>query len=148
MTGRCNPHLPSQGAELGPAGPYVPQLGDLATDTARKGRVGVVIAVPGEGAARTYHLRPPGGGPAWSAPANGSTLFPIPAQATHATLLPGRDAVYDPRARQGALAVEFHHEDGSVREAVLIVTSAELEQLSLQAGRLLDARESAHGGTT
>ncbi|MEU1861831.1 hypothetical protein [Streptomyces gardneri] len=145
MTGQLLPHLPSQGAELGTAAPFFPRLGDLAADTAREGRVGVVVTLPGEDSATTYHLRPPGGGPAWSAPADGTTLRPVPAQATHATLLPGRDAVYDPRARQGSVPVEIHFEDGSTRECVLVLTSSELERLYAQTSRLLDSHENALG---
>ncbi|WP_411076294.1 hypothetical protein [Streptomyces sp. cmx-4-7] len=148
MTGRLLPHLPSQGAELGTAAPFLPQLGDLAADTARDGRVGVVVALPGEGSATTYHLRPPGGGPAWTAPADGTTLRPVPARATHATLMPGRDAIYDPRARQGSVPVEFHFEDGSTCEATLVLTSVELERLYAQTSRLLDAHENALDGTS
>ncbi|MFD6344729.1 hypothetical protein ACFWF9_08385 [Streptomyces roseolus] len=148
MTGRRSTHLPSQGAELGTAAPFFPQLGDLAADTTRKGQVGVVVALPGEDSATTYHLRPPGGGPAWSAPADGTTLRPVPAQATHATLLPSRDAVYDPRARQGSVPVEFHFEDGSTHEGALVLTSAELERLYAQISRLLTAHENAFGETS
>ncbi|MDV5146768.1 hypothetical protein R1T08_21900 [Streptomyces sp. SBC-4] len=132
MTGRRSPHLPSQGAELGTEAPFVPRLGDLA----------------GEDSATTYHLRPPGGGPAWSAPADGTTLRPVPAQATHATPLPGRDAVYDPRARQGSVPVQIHFEDGSTREGALVLISAELERLYAQTSRLLDEHENALGETS
>ncbi|QGV82675.1 hypothetical protein EIZ62_15225 [Streptomyces ficellus] len=107
-----------------------------------------MVTLPGEDSATTYHLRPPGGGPAWSAPADGTTLRPVPAQATHVTLLPGRDAVYDPRARQGSVPVEIYFEDGSTREGALVLTSAELERLYTQTSRLLDAHENALGGTT
>src|SRR5687768_11239523 len=100
MAGRATPHLPSQGAELGTATPFYPRLGDLAHDTAHDGRIGVVVALPGTGAA-TYHPRPPGGGDEWSAPADGTTLRPVPAQVTHATPA-RRDVVYDHRAQQGA----------------------------------------------
>ncbi|MFJ3786898.1 hypothetical protein [Streptomyces sp. NPDC090093] len=62
----------------------------------REDRIGVVVTLLGESSATTYHLYPAGGGPVWSAPADGKTLCPVPAQATHTTLLPGRDAVYDP----------------------------------------------------
>ncbi|WP_234323092.1 hypothetical protein [Streptomyces bikiniensis] len=148
MTGRRSTHLPSQGSELGTAAPFFPQLGDLAADTAREGRVGVVVTLPGEDSATTYHLRPPGGGPAWSAPADGTTLRPVPAQVTHVTLLPGRDAVYDPRARQGSVPVQFHFEDGSTREGAFVLTSAELERLYAQTSRLLDAHENALGETS
>ncbi|NML54720.1 hypothetical protein HHL19_19060 [Streptomyces sp. R302] len=72
----------------------------------------------------------------------------MPAQATHATLLPGRDAVYDPRARQGSVPVEIHFEDGSTREGALVLTSVELERLYAQTSRLLDAHENVLGGTS
>jgi hypothetical protein len=147
MTGRATPHCPCQGAELGTAAPFSPQLGDLAADATRSGRVGVVVALPGEGAATTYHLRPPGGGPAWSAPADGTTLRPVPARATHATLLPGRDAVYDHRAHQGSVPVEIHFDDGSTADGALILTAAEMERLYAQTDRLLQIRERALGGT-
>lgn len=144
MSGRPTPHLPSQGAELGTTAPFFPQLGDLAADTARNGRVGVVVALPGEGAA-TYHLRPPGGGPAWSAPANASTLEPVPAKPTHATLLV-TDAVYDPHAKQGSVAILVHHEDGGRSEAALILTPADLERLHAQTGRMLGDSERSPDG--
>ncbi|WP_242705317.1 MULTISPECIES: hypothetical protein [Streptomyces] len=144
MSGRPTPHLPSQGAELGTTAPFLPQLGDLAADAARNGRVGVVVALPGEGAA-TYHLRPPGGGPAWSAPADASTLEPVPARPTHATLLV-TDAVYDPRAKQGSVAILVHHEDGGRSEAALILTPADLERLHAQTGRMLGDHERSRGG--
>ncbi|MFE1959033.1 hypothetical protein [Streptomyces sp. NPDC059479] len=148
MTGRVTPHRPDQGAELASAAPFSPQLGDLAADTARSGRVGVVVALPGEGSATTYHLRPPGGGPAWSAPADGTTLQPVPAKATHATLLPGHDAVYDHRARQCSVPLEIHFEDGSTIDGALILTAAEMERLYAQTDRLLKVRERALGGAS
>ncbi|MFG2836934.1 hypothetical protein ACGFZH_20420 [Streptomyces zaomyceticus] len=148
MTGQRLPHLPSQGAELGTAAPFFPRLGDLAADTAREGRIGVVVTLPGEDSATTYHLRPPGGGPAWSAPRDGTTLRPVQAQATHATLLPGPDAVYDPRSRQGSVPVTIHFEDGSSSEGALVLTSAELERLHAQTCHLLDKHETALGGTS
>ncbi|MFF5283040.1 hypothetical protein [Streptomyces sp. NPDC013171] len=107
-----------------------------------------MVTLPGEDSATTYHLRPPGGGPAWSAPADGTTLRPVPAQITHATLMPGRDAVYDPRARQGSVPVEFRFEDGSTYEGTLVLTSVELERLYAQTSRLLDAHENALGGAS
>ncbi|WP_435059979.1 hypothetical protein [Streptomyces sp. bgisy060] len=143
MTGRRTPHLPSKGPELLPAAPFAPRLGDLAADTAHSGRVGVVVALPGEDSATTYHLRPPGGGPTWSAPADGSTLLPVPAQITHATLLASGDADYDPRTGQGSVPVVFHFADGSTSEGALILTSADLERLHSQTGRLLVS----HAGT-
>ncbi|MEV6670594.1 hypothetical protein [Streptomyces sp. NPDC051162] len=144
MSGRPTPHLPSQGAELGTTAPFLPQLGDLAADTAKDGRVGIVVALPGESAA-TYHLRPPGGGPEWSAPADAGTLEPVPSRPTHATLLV-TDAVYDPRAEQGSVAIVVHHEDGGSSEAALILTLAELQRLHAQTGRVLAGHERSHGG--
>ncbi|MFE2556739.1 hypothetical protein ACFXGT_11995 [Streptomyces sp. NPDC059352] len=145
MTGRRTPHLPSEGPELLSAVPFAARLGDLAADTAHGGRVGVVVALPGEDSATTYHLRPPGGGPTWSAPADGSTLLPVPAQITHATLLTGGSAVYDPRTGQGSVPVVFHFADGSTSEGTLILTSADLERLYAQTGRLLVSHEKATG---
>ncbi|WP_329306743.1 hypothetical protein OG322_19625 [Streptomyces sp. NBC_01260] len=107
-----------------------------------------MVALPGEGPATTYHLRPPGGGTQWSAPADGTTLRPVPVKTTHATLSAGRDAVYDPRARQGSVPVEFHFDDGSTLDGALILTSPELERLHSQTSRLLDAHERALGGTS
>ncbi|MCX2178961.1 hypothetical protein KV205_00165 [Streptomyces sp. SKN60] len=72
----------------------------------------------------------------------------MPAQATHTTLLPGRDAVYDPRARQASVPVTIHFEDGSASEGALILTSAELERLYAQTCRLLDQHENALGETS
>ncbi|GAB2583713.1 hypothetical protein GCM10027168_15640 [Streptomyces capparidis] len=146
MTGRPTPHLPSQGPELGTSAPFYPRLGDLAADAAKSGRVGVVVAVPGEGAA-TYHLRPPGGGAAWSAPADGSTLRPVPAKATHVTLL-AQDAVYDHRARQASTPVRVHYEDGDSTDAALILTPADLERLHAQTERVLAQQDRSLGGTS
>ncbi|CAM5505365.1 hypothetical protein [Streptomyces narbonensis] len=145
MTGRRTPHLPSKGPELLPAAPFAPRLGDLAADTTHNGRVGVVVALPGEDSATTYHLRPPGGGPTWSAPADGSTLLPVPAQITHATLPAGGGAVYEPRTGQGSVPVVFHFADGSTSEGALTLTSAELERLHAQIGRLLASHDKASG---
>jgi hypothetical protein len=146
MTGRATPHRLCPEAELGTAAPFTPQLGDLAADVARSGRVGVVVALPGEDSATSYHLRPPGGGSAWSAPADGSTLRPVPARATHATLVAGRDAVYDHRARQGSVPVYIHFDDGSTIDEALILTSVEMERLYAQTDRLLKVRDRVLGG--
>ncbi|MFD8156602.1 hypothetical protein [Streptomyces malaysiensis] len=145
MTGRATPHLPSQGAELGTAAPFYPRLGDLARDTARDGRIGVVVALPRTGTT-TYHLRPPGGGDEWSAPVDGTTLQPVPAQVTHITPAK-RDVVYDHRAQQGALPVIVHYEDGGTSEAVLVLTPGQLELYAYQVGRIIELREKARGGT-
>ncbi|MFI0780118.1 hypothetical protein [Streptomyces sp. NPDC021212] len=102
-----------------------------------------MVALPGEGAA-TYHLKPPGGGCEWAAPADGSTLRPVPAMVTHLTPIK-RDAVYDHRARQGALPVRVHREDGSTSESVLILTPDEVELYHHQFARIIDQREKARG---
>lgn len=141
MTGRATPHLPSQGAELGTAAPFYPRLGDLARDTAHGGAIGVVVALPGVEAA-TFHLRPPGGGTEWTAPADGKSLHPVPVAATHVTPMK-RDATYDTRARQGALPVLVHYEDGGTTEAVLVLTPSEVELFHLQMRRLIDLRAEA-----
>ncbi|WP_240351528.1 hypothetical protein [Streptomyces olivoreticuli] len=140
MTGR--PAQPrSLGAELLAAAPFFPQLGDLAHDTARDGRIGVVVALPGQGAA-TYHLRPPGGGAEWSAPADGTTLRPVPAQATHVTPMK-RDAVYDHHAQQGTVPVQIHYEDGGTSEALLVLTPDQMELYHYQVGRIIGLRGKA-----
>ncbi|MDH2389634.1 hypothetical protein QCN29_12685 [Streptomyces sp. HNM0663] len=141
MTGRATPHLPSQSAELGTAAPFYPRLGDLARDTARNGRIGVVVALPRTGTT-TYHLRPPGGGDEWSAPADGTTLRPVPAQVTHITPAK-RDVFYDHRAQQGAMPVVVHYEDGGTSEAVLVITPDQLELYACQVAWIIKLREEA-----
>ncbi|MFE1770603.1 hypothetical protein [Streptomyces sp. NPDC059008] len=145
MTRRTTSHLPVQDAELGTTPPFHPRLGDLARDTARKGRVGVVVARPGEGVT-TYHLRPPGGGKEWSAPADGTTLKPVPSQVTHVTPH-RRDVVYDHRTQQGALPVRVHFDDGGTSEAVLILSPGHLELYACQVERIIELRK-AHGETS
>ncbi|MFJ6884265.1 hypothetical protein ACIQRC_05440 [Streptomyces californicus] len=71
----------------------------------------------------------------------------MPVRATHATLSAGRDAVYDARARQGSVPIEFHLDDGSTLDGALILTSVELEWLHQQTSRLVDAHRRALGGT-
>ncbi|MFJ6510240.1 hypothetical protein ACIQMO_08350 [Streptomyces sp. NPDC091406] len=71
----------------------------------------------------------------------------MPVRATHATLSAGRDAAYDPRARQGSIPIAFHLDDGSILDGALILTSVELEHLHQQTSRLVDAHERALGGT-
>ncbi|MDT3396656.1 hypothetical protein RKE29_08380 [Streptomyces sp. B1866] len=146
MTGRPTPHIPSQGHGLSTATPFRPRLGDLAADSPKGGRVGVVVALPGQGVTTTYHLSPPGGGDHWSAPGDGSTLRPVPTTVTHATLVT-RDAVYDRRARQGSLAILVHHEDGGSTESTLVLTPPDMERLHAQAARILVERERALGGS-
>lgn len=144
MTGTPTPHLPSQGAELGTAAPFHPQLGELAADSAKGGRVGVVVALPGEGVA-TFHLRPPGGGDEWTARADGATLTPVPAKPTYANLA-NRDGLYDNRVEQLAIPVTVHHDDGSTDEVPLILTPADMELIHARVGRLLETRERTLGG--
>ncbi|MFI6471507.1 hypothetical protein ACIBL5_14835 [Streptomyces sp. NPDC050516] len=144
MTGRAAPHLPSQGAELGTAAPFFPRLGDLARDTTHGGEIGVVIALPGADAA-TYHLRPPGGGEEWTAPADGTTLRPVPAQVTYVASA-RRDVSYDHRAQQGALPVLVYFEDGGNTESLLVLDPDQLELLYYQVGRIIELREKARGG--
>src|SRR5437868_979691 len=98
MTGYAASHLAVQGPEFGTAALFHPQLGDLVADSAKDGAVGVVVARPGDHPSiATYHLRPPRGGYEWSAPADGSTLRPVPLRATHTTPRPDAGA-YDHRA--------------------------------------------------
>ncbi|MFE9256031.1 hypothetical protein [Streptomyces sp. NPDC006879] len=141
MTGRATPHLPSQGGELGTAAPFYPRLGDLARDTAKGGQIGVVVSLPGVGAG-TYHLSPPGGGDKWTAPADGTTLRPVPAQVTHITPM-HRDALYDSRAQQGALRVSVHYEDGGTAESLLVLTPDQVELYACQFQRIIAQREQA-----
>lgn len=72
MSGRPA-HRIDQG--LPPARRWTPRLGDLALDSATDS-VGVVVDIPTDGGF-AYHLRPPGGGGEWTAPADGSTLLPV-----------------------------------------------------------------------
>ncbi len=129
---------------MGTAAPFFPRLGDLARDTAREGAIGVIVALPGVGAG-TYHLRPPGGGDEWTAPADGTTLRPVPAQVTHVSALK-RDVSYDHRAQQGGLPVLVHYEDGGTSESLLVLTPDQLELLGYQVGRILELRDKARGG--
>lgn len=128
-------------AELHDTPAFLPRLGDLARDTSRGGRVGVVVTLPGQ-ETTTYHLRSPGGGNEWSAPADGRTLRPVPARVTHVTLLK-RDVVYDHRAQQGALAVEVHYEDGGTAESLLVLTPDQVELYHCQTERLISHRAKA-----
>ncbi|WP_223775268.1 hypothetical protein [Streptomyces sp. 135] len=146
MTGHETSHLPGQGRAVGTAAPFHPRLGDPARDSIRGGRIGVVVALPQPGTT-TYHLRPPGGGDEWAAPADGSALRPVPAQVTHVTPMK-RDVVYDSRAHQGAMPVTVHYEDGGTSEAVLILTPAQLELYAWQVERIIGLRETAGKGSS
>ncbi|MFI1017363.1 hypothetical protein [Streptomyces sp. NPDC020965] len=122
---------------LGVEAAFHPQLGDLATDTARNACVGVVVAVPGEDTA-SYHLRPPGGGRQWSASGDGTTLRPVRPTVSHATFPPQQELVYDHRSAQGALPLRVHFTDGGACEAIVILTLADVEVVHVQSGRILD----------
>jgi hypothetical protein len=141
MTDRTTKQLPARSADLIPGSPFHPRLGDLAVDLAKAGRVGVVVALPSDSSA-SYQLRPPGGGADWRARSDGATLRPMPVPVTHVTLMQ-RDAVYDARAQQAALAVTVHYEDGGTCESLLVLTPAQVELYHSQLGRMIKARESA-----
>ncbi|MGW6413200.1 hypothetical protein ACWF95_39730 [Streptomyces vinaceus] len=94
--------------------------------------------------ASTYHLRPPGGGDEWSAPTDGTTLRPVPAQATYVTPM-RRDAVYDHRAQQSALPVLVHYDDGGTAESLLVLTPDQVELYAIQFERLISQREQEQG---
>lgn len=121
--------------------PFHPRLGDLALDLSKGGQIGVVVALPSDYSA-SYQLRPPGGGVDWRARSDGATLRPVPVPVTHVTPM-RRDAVYDHRAQQAALAVTVHYEDGGSCEAMLVLTPAQAELYHTQFERLLRERESA-----
>ncbi|WP_171164215.1 hypothetical protein [Streptomyces sp. I05A-00742] len=143
MTDTTSEQLPSGDAEIGTGEPYHPRLGDLAFDLGAGGRIGVVVALPREGA-KTYKLRPPGGGREWSAPSDGSTLRTVPVPVTHVTLLK-RDALYDHRAQRAVMRVQVHFEDGSNVESTLLLTPSELLMSQIQFERLIQQRERARG---
>jgi hypothetical protein len=145
MAAQTSKQLPPGRAELGAGVAFHPRLGDLASDLAQGGRIGVLVALPGETSA-SYHLRPPGGGQDWSARSDGSTLRPVPVPVTHISPMK-RDVIYDHRAQQAALPVMVHHEDGGTSESVLILTPAQVEFYSLQFEQLIARREKAkeHG---
>ncbi|TGB15550.1 hypothetical protein E2651_02355 [Streptomyces sp. MZ04] len=97
--------------------------------------MGVIIALPGEGTP-SYRLRPVGGGDEWSAAADGTSLSPVPAKATHATPKEA-GALYDHRAGQASLPLQVHFEDGSAAEVPLILAPADMERLYATVSRLL-----------
>ncbi|WP_194858937.1 hypothetical protein [Streptomyces sp. SUK 48] len=121
---------------------FHPRLGDLALDLAKAGRIGAVVALPSDSSA-SYQLRPPGGGEDWRARSDGRTLRPVPVSVTHVTPLK-RDAVYDHRARQAALPVTVHYEDGDTCETMLVLTAMQVELYYLQFDQLIEAAEAAH----
>ncbi|WP_329064714.1 hypothetical protein [Streptomyces sp. NBC_01429] len=145
MAEQPSKQLPVRDVELGAGVPFHPRLGDLASDLAQGGRIGVVVTLPSETSA-SYHLRPPGGGQNWSARSDGSTLRHVPVPVTHVSPMQ-QDVLYDHRARQAALPVWVHHEDGGRSESVLILTPTQVELCSIQFGQLIARREKAeeHG---
>ncbi|MFJ3494836.1 hypothetical protein ACIPPJ_14740 [Streptomyces sp. NPDC086091] len=141
MADRTSKQPPDRSRDLIAGTPFRPRLGDLASDLAKDGRIGVVVALPSDESA-SYQLRPPGGGADWRARSDGATLRALPVPVTHATPM-RRDAVYDHRAQQAALAVTVHFEDGGSCDAMLVLTPAQVELHHAQLERLLDARQSA-----
>lgn len=98
------------------------------------------MGIPDGIACLTYHLRPPEGGDEWSAAADGSTLRPV-CTITHVT--PAGEVSYDARARQGAVPILLHHEDGTTEESTFVVTLDELATHVAQLARLVRDREGA-----
>lgn len=141
MAERTSQQLPTSQTTLSAGSPFHPRLGDLASDLAKAGTIGVVVALPSDNSA-SYQLRPPGGGADWRARSDGSTLRPVPVPVTHVTPV-RRDAVYDSRAQQAAMAVTVHYEDGGACESMLVLTPAQVELYYNQLGHMLKARESA-----
>ncbi|MBB5934234.1 hypothetical protein FHS42_001260 [Streptomyces zagrosensis] len=137
------PQLPSVRGKSCVGTPFHPRLGDLALDLARgeEGEIGVVVALPDKATA-SYHLHPLREGHDWCAPANGTTLCPVSAPVTHVTPL-HHDASYDPRAQQGALPVQVHHENGKTSESLLILTPGQVELYRVQLDQLIGGREHA-----
>ncbi|MGW3263038.1 hypothetical protein [Streptomyces sp. NPDC001056] len=141
MAERITKQLARVDAELFPGASFRPRLGDLALDLAKGGEIGVVVALPSNISA-SYQLRPAQGGEDWRARSDGSTLRPVPVPVTHVTPVK-RDAVYDHRARQAAVPVTVHYEDGSVCETMLVLTAMQVELYYMQFDQLIEARESA-----
>ncbi|MFD7061767.1 hypothetical protein [Streptomyces sp. NPDC059906] len=61
---------------------------------------------------------------------------------THATPLK-RDATYDHRAQQTALAIEIHHTNGRTVQSVLVLTPDQMELYAIQFEQLIAKREQA-----
>ncbi len=92
------------------------------------------MGIPDGDPCLTYHLRPPESGGEWSAAADGSTLRPA-CTITHAT--PAGEVSYDARAKQGAVPILLHHEDGTSEESTFVVTHDELTSHVAQLERLV-----------
>ncbi|OIK24353.1 hypothetical protein VT52_027800 [Streptomyces malaysiense] len=103
--------------------------------------MGVVVALPSDISA-SYQLRPPGGGEDWRARSDGRTLRPVPVSVTHVTPLK-QAAAYDHRARQAAVPVTVHYEDGDTCETMLVLTSTQVELYYMQFDQLIEAEEAA-----
>ncbi|MFE0149904.1 hypothetical protein ACFWY5_22325 [Nonomuraea sp. NPDC059007] len=112
-----------------------PQLGDLAVDSAKNNRIGVVVGLPGERGSEwlTFHLQAPGGGEEWSAAADGSTLRQISSQISHATTKVQLN--HDAEAGHWTLEIQLRYDDGSIHDGFLIVAENQAEELIRQFSR-------------
>ncbi|WFB06425.1 hypothetical protein LRS74_04730 [Streptomyces sp. LX-29] len=138
MAEQTSKQPPVLSVELIPGDPFHPRLGDLALDLAKGGTIGVVVALPSDTSA-SYQLRPPGGGKDWRANCDGTTLRPVPPRITHVTPQK-RDAIYNRRAKRGALPVTVHYEDGGSYESTLILTPDQVELYHIQFTQLIEAK--------
>ncbi|MEU6245106.1 hypothetical protein [Streptomyces sp. NPDC047024] len=143
MAERITDQRPGDSAGLVPGAPFHPRLGDLALDLAKSGRIGVVVALPSDISA-SYQLRPVQSGEDWRARSDGSTLRPVPVPVTHVTPVK-RDAVYDHRARQAAMPVTVHYEDGRVCETLLVLTAMQVDLYYTQFDQLIETKDAARG---
>ncbi|MGI5349737.1 hypothetical protein ACQEU8_16300 [Streptomyces sp. CA-250714] len=141
MAERTSKQLPARGGTLNAHAPFHPRLGDLVSDLAKAGRIGVVVDLPSATSA-SYQLRPPGGGTDWRASSDGTTLRPVPVPITHVTPM-NRDVVYDHRAQQAGLPVTIRHEDGGTSESLLVLTPGQVELYHIQLEQLIERRKAA-----
>ncbi|MFM9368125.1 hypothetical protein [Streptomyces sp. Da 82-17] len=121
----ANEQLPQHVGDLS-SGAYRPRLGDLALDEAAGHRVGVVIATPNE-TVKTFHLRTPGGGRDWRAKGDGSTLTPVHAPVSHATLSLGELRI-DGVNGTTTFPITLHHVDGGTSDSFLIIADGRGER--------------------
>ncbi|AZK94276.1 MULTISPECIES: hypothetical protein [Streptomyces] len=87
MTRRGDARPRPSGEDPGTTPLFRPLLGDLVLDTGKGGRVGVVIALPGDGR-KTYQLCSSDGAEKWSAAQDGASLQPVPPEAVDIGLRP------------------------------------------------------------
>lgn len=121
-----------------------PRLGDLVLDTARRDGVGVIVGVPyGDSASITFHLRSADNGPPWSAPADASTLRPVPSPVTHATLCEGPG--HHRAGGHWALRVRLHHQDGSEQDCVLALSGEQARNFGAAVRDEMDLGRVVHG---